>query len=95
MTGPERRQVRVRRSPKVGVFLTLGVLAGALAAVIITLVTPPDGRYPTGQVLGFLLLLLVPVGAVLGGLLAVVLDAVASRRTRVLEAERIRPDDEA
>ncbi|MGN6743730.1 MAG: potassium transporter Trk [Amnibacterium sp.] len=84
----------MRRSPKVGVFLALGAVAGALAAVIITLATPQDGRYPIGQVLGFLLLLLVPVGAVLGGLLAVVLDAVATRRARVLEAERIRPGDD-
>jgi hypothetical protein len=68
-----------------------------VAALVIVVVTPADGRYPTSQVLGFLVLLLAPIGAVLGGLLAVVLDGVATRRARILEAERVRPavDDEA
>jgi len=93
MSAPDRRAVRVRRSPKVGVFLILGVLVGVLAAVVVTLITPEDGQYPTSQVLGFLVLLLAPIGALLGGLLAVVLDGVATRRARVLEAERVRADD--
>ncbi|HET6825838.1 MAG TPA: hypothetical protein VFH64_07925 [Amnibacterium sp.] len=89
MSVPDRRTVRVRRSPRIGVFLTLGVLAGVVVAVLVALLTPADGRYPTGQVLGFLALICAPVGAALGGLVAVALDAVASRRTRVLEAERV------
>lgn len=94
MSDPDRRTVRVRRSPKVGVFLALGVLLGVLAAVVIAVVTPDDGQYPTSQVLGFLVLLLAPIGAVVGGLVAVVLDAVATRRARVVEAERIPADDD-
>lgn len=89
MSVPDRRDVRVRRSPKIGVFLTLGVLMGAVVAALIALLTPPDGQYPTSQVLGFLVLICAPVGAALGGLVALALDAVASRRSRVLEAERI------
>ncbi len=97
MSDPDRRPVRVRRAPKVSVFLVLGLLVGIVAAVIVTLTTPVDGQYPTSQVLGFLVLLLAPIGAVVGGVVAVVLDAVATRRARILEAERIRPavDDEA
>ncbi|HEV7624452.1 MAG TPA: potassium transporter Trk [Amnibacterium sp.] len=89
MSEPDRHAVRLRRSPKVGVFLTLGVLVGVVVAVVITLSTPADGQYPTGQVLGFLVLLCAPVGAALGGLAAVVLDGFATRRARVLEAERV------
>ena len=89
MSVPDRRTVRVRRSPRIGVFLTLGVVIGVAVAVLVALLTPADGRYPTGQVLGFLALLGAPVGAVLGGLVAVALDAIASRRARVLEAERV------
>lgn len=84
----EHRTVRLRRSPKVGVFLGLGVLLGVLVAAVIALVTPPEPQYPTAQVFGYVLLLLAPVGAVLGGMLAVVLDAVASRRARLVTAER-------
>ncbi|HEY0373559.1 MAG TPA: potassium transporter Trk [Amnibacterium sp.] len=89
MSEPDRLAVRVRRSPKVGVFLTAGVLLGAAVGVLIALLTPEDGQYPTSQVLGFLVLLCAPIGAALGGLVAIVLDAVASRRTRLLEAERV------
>jgi NhaP-type Na+/H+ or K+/H+ antiporter len=89
MSEPERREVRLRRSPKVGVFLTAGVLLGVVVAVLITLLTPADGRYPTSQVLGFLVLLCAPIGAALGGLVAVLLDGIATRRSRVLEAERV------
>jgi hypothetical protein len=89
VSDPVRREVRVRRSPRVGVFLTVGVLAGVVVAVLITLLTPADGQYPTSQVLGFLVLLCAPIGAALGGLVAVVLDTIATRRTRVLEAERV------
>lgn len=89
MSLPDRHAVRVRRSPKIGVFLTLGVLIGVVVAVLIALLTPADGRYPTSQVLGFMVLICAPVGAALGGLVAVALDAVASRRARVLDAERV------
>lgn len=89
MSVPDRRAVRVRRSPRIGVFLTLGVLVGVVVAVLIALLTPADGQYPTTQVLGFLVLIFAPVGAALGGLVAVALDAIASRRARVLEAERV------
>jgi hypothetical protein len=89
MSDPDRRTVRVRRSPKVGVFLGFGVLVGVAAAALITVLTPADGQYPTGQVLGFTALLLVPVGAALGALVAIVLDLVATRRARVVEAERV------
>ena len=89
MSAPDRRAVRVRRSPRIGVFLTLGVLVGGIVAVLITLLTPADGQYPTSQVLGFMVLICAPVGAALGGLVAVALDAIATRRARVLEAERV------
>jgi NhaP-type Na+/H+ or K+/H+ antiporter len=89
MSEPERHEVRVRRSPKVGVFLTVGVLLGVVVAVLITLLTPADGRYPTSQVLGFLVLLCAPIGAALAGLVAVLLDGIATRRSRVVEAERV------
>ncbi len=89
MSAPDRRTVRLRRSPRIGVFLTLGVLVGVVVAVLIALLTPADGQYPTSQVLGFMVLICAPVGAAVGGLIAVALDAIASRRARVLEAERV------
>ena len=91
MTDPERRQVRVRRSPRIGVFLALGAVLGALAAVVLVLATPPDPTTPTPQAIGFLVLLLAPLGALLTGLVAIALEARGTRRARTVEAEREAP----
>lgn len=105
-TPPHTRieQARVRRAPRVGVFLLLGVALGVVAALILTFAF--DGiddkspfttvQYSTGQVFGFLVLMCVPIGLALGGLVAVILDRTVGRRTRevTVSHERIRtPED--
>lgn len=87
----DRRQVRVRRSPKIGVFLAIGAVLGALVAIVAVNVTPPDAFVPAPQAIGFLALLLAPLGALLGGVVALVFDAVSERRARTVDAERIVP----
>jgi hypothetical protein len=86
---PQRRQVRVRRSPKIGVFLAIGAVLGALVAVVAVNVTPADATVPKIQAIGFLILLLAPVGALLAGVLALVLDRIAERSARTVDAELI------
>jgi hypothetical protein len=86
MSGPERRTVRVRRRPRMGVFLVLGAVVGAIAALVVALSAHPDPAFPTPQVLGFLLLAFVPIGAGLSALVAIVLDALGP--TRTAQAER-------
>jgi hypothetical protein len=90
VTDPQRRRVRVRRSPKVGVFLLIGAVVGVVAAIVIVNVGPDSGD-PTAQAIGFLAVLLGALGALLGGLVALVLDAVSERRARTVDAERIAP----
>jgi hypothetical protein len=89
MSDPQRRQVRVRRAPKVGVFLLIGAVLGALVAVVAVNVTPPDATVPKIQAIGFLVLLLAPIGALVVGVFALVLDRVAERRARTVEVELI------
>jgi multisubunit Na+/H+ antiporter MnhG subunit len=89
MSDPLRRQVRVRRAPKVGVFLLIGAVLGALVAIVAVNVTPPDATVPRIQTIGFLILLLAPVGALLLGVVALVLDRIAERRARTVEVELI------
>lgn len=97
-------QARVRRAPRISVFLLLGAALGIVAALILTFSF--DGiaeespyttaQYTTGQVFGFLLLACVPIGIALGGTVAVVLDRTVGRRTRrvTISHERIRtPED--
>jgi membrane-bound ClpP family serine protease len=85
---PQRQQVRVRRSPKVGVFLLLGAIVGVAAAIVLVSVSPQDAEIPTAQAVGFLAVLLAPVGALVGGLVALVLDRRSERRARTVDAER-------
>ncbi|RIX30181.1 hypothetical protein [Amnibacterium setariae] len=91
MSDPQRRTVRVRRSPRIGVFLLLGAALGVLGAIVAVNVTPDSGDISTGQAIGFLSLLLAPLGALLAGVVAIVLDRIAERRARTVEAERIEP----
>ena len=98
MSDPQRRSVRVRRAPKVGVFLLIGAVLGALVAIVAVNVTPPDATVPKIQAIGFLILLLAPVGALVVGVFALVLDRIAERRARTVEVELIEsgrraPDD--
>lgn len=86
----ERVTVRVRRSPKYGVFLVLGAAFGILVAVVLTfafhgsdLPSPNTNvEYTQVQVFGFVALLCAPIGVALGGVVALVLDRVVGRRTR-------------
>jgi len=93
MSSPESRETveaTVRRVPRYGVFMAIGVVLGIIAAGILTMVgsyepsTTLDIVYPPGQVFGFALLWTVPIGIALGGLVAIVLERIARRHDRVV-----------
>jgi hypothetical protein len=92
MSDPQRRSVRVRRSPKISVFLLVGAVIGALVAIIAVNLTPADPTVPTVQAIAFLIALLAPAGAVVLGAVALVIDRASERRARTVEAERILPE---
>src|SRR5512134_135536 len=81
--------VRVRRAPKYSVFLAVGAGLGIVVAMILTFVfngtggiSPNTGLvYSQAQVFGFLSLIFITVGVVVGGATALVLDRVLARRT--------------
>jgi hypothetical protein len=108
--GPEKYTVeehietlRLRRSPKYSVFLVAGAGLGVLAAMILTFafngtgdMSPNTGMvYSSGQVFGFLALICITAGVVLGGLTALLLDRMLARRSRdvVVDRESVRADD--
>lgn len=93
---------RLRRSPRYGVFLTLGVALGLLTALILTYsvdastVSQATGvSYDTAQVLGFMSLVCGTVGLALGGIVALVFDRALSRRVRTvrIDHETVRDAD--
>ncbi len=95
--------VRVRRAPKISVFLLSGAALGIIAAMILTFafggtddVSPNTGlEYSPSQVFGFLALIGIAVGLVVGGAVALVLDRISLRRARevAVDHESVHPED--
>ncbi len=91
----ETTTATVRRVPRYSVFMGLGAILGALVALVLTLLGE-GGRsatgvaYSTGQVLGFALLYLVPIGIAVGALVAILLERFARRHDRVVRVDRER-----
>jgi hypothetical protein len=93
MSDPQRRRVRVRRSPRIGVFLLVGAVVGALVAIVSVNVNPAgaSSTTPEVQTVAFLIALLAPLGALLAGIVALLVDRVSERRAKTVDAERIPP----
>lgn len=68
-------RARRRREPRYALFLATGAAVGVLAAVVAVLVLAPSGTYSGPTVLGYLAVSLGLLGALLGGLAAVLLSA--------------------
>jgi hypothetical protein len=94
----EVQTLRVRRAPKYGVFLVLGAALGVVAAMILTFafsgtdqVSPNTGiEYSPLQVFGFIVLICVPVGLAIGGIVALIFDRTVGRRTREVRVDHER-----
>ncbi len=93
MSEPASHQIesaQLRRSPRYGVFLALGVALGILAALVLTfgfdgtaVASAATGAlYSTSQVFGFLCLVCIPVGLAIGGAVALIFDRMLARRAR-------------
>ncbi|GAA1757471.1 potassium transporter Trk [Agromyces humatus] len=85
--------VTVRRAPRFGRFIALGVVVGAIVALILTFSfsgepAPELGLdFDRGQVFGFLLLLCGVIGAALGAVVALLIDRATARRAKSVVAE--------
>ena len=89
---PHEVEVRVRRGVRVSRFLVIGLVVGAVAAFVLTYAFPETEGYTDAQVLGFLLVMLAPIGAGMFGLVAVILDAILERRARRARLVRDEPE---
>lgn len=81
-------RVTVRRAPRYPRFIILGAGLGAIVAFVSTAILPVDPAVGFGALFGYFALFGVSLGAALGGLIAIVLDSVASRSASELAAER-------
>ncbi|MBO0980948.1 potassium transporter Trk [Microbacterium sp. SD291] len=87
-------EATVRRVPRYGVLMGVGVVLGIIAAGILTMVgsyeesQTLDVVYPPEQVFGFLLLWTVPIGLALGGVAGLIMERAARRHDRVVRVDR-------
>jgi len=80
-------EVRIRRAPRIPVFLVLGALLGFVVTLGLTASFPTDPTVGFPATFGYFLLYGVPCGVVLGGLVAIILDRVSNGRTKTVSME--------
>lgn len=65
---------KIRRNPRFTAFLLTGALAGLLIGFLLSAIGPVDARYNAYVAVGFLGLICAGLGALVGGIVAVLLD---------------------
>lgn len=87
-------EARVRRSPRYSRFLVVGAVIGVVVAAILAFgverVDMPqvgEAVFSDGQVFGFLSLIGIATGLLLGGTVALILDRIVGRTTRTVRVD--------
>lgn len=86
----ETTEARIRRAPRLPVFLALGAVLGVVLALVLTAVGDLDPAVGFSGTFGYLCLWCIPIGLVVGALVGIVLDRVSRRRARLVTVERAR-----
>jgi hypothetical protein len=90
-------QVKIRRAPKLPVFLVIGALVGALVTLILTSLFKVDPHVGFAATAGYFLLFGIPAGIALGAAVGLLIDrvSIARARTVTVEHEVVPPADGA
>ncbi len=86
------QRARVRRAPKLGVFLLVGAALGALVTLILTSLFPADPNIGFAATYAYFLVYGIPLGLLVGGVLGLLLDRISLRRSREIDVEHQRVD---
>ena len=81
-------EVSIRRAPRVGVFLVLGAVVGAIVTLILTSLFTADPSVGFLASFAYFCLFGIPAGLLLGALVAIVLDVISTRRARTVKVAR-------
>ena len=77
-------EVHIRRAPRIGVFLVFGAMLGAIVTLVLTSLFEPDPSVGFLATFAYFCLYGIPAGLALGGLVALVLDRLSTRRARTV-----------
>ena len=83
----DRTEVKIRRAPKLPVFLVIGALLGALVTLIATSMFKPDPQVGFAATAGYFLLFGIPAGIALGAAVGLIIDRVSIARSRTVTVE--------
>ena len=84
----ETRTATLRRAPKYGVFIGVGVVLGLVVAVVLTLAFPADPNVGMVPTVAYVSLYGIAAGGVLGAVVAIIADRTSRRHLRIVEVER-------
>lgn len=87
--------MRIRKAPKIPIFLIGGAALGALLAIILEFTQEPNPDYAEGSSLGFFIALLAVPGLALGALVWLFLDRRSKKRSYDVYAESVDRPEEA
>ncbi len=88
----ETQQVRIRRAPKLGVFLVLGALVGAFVTLILTSLFPADPNVGFAASFAYFCLYGVPAGVLIGALVGLAFDRRSVKKARTITVEHEQVD---
>lgn len=84
----ESHEVGIRRAPKIGVFLVLGALVGAVGTLVLTSLFEPDEQVGFVATYAYFCLYGIPAGLLLGAIVGLLLDWRSRRRVRTVTVAR-------
>jgi hypothetical protein len=84
----EEAELTIRRAPKIPAFLIVGGGLGAIVTFVLTALFPVDPLVGFAALFGYFALFGVTGGVLLGALVALILDRIATRRARTARVMR-------
>ncbi|MHB1235093.1 MAG: hypothetical protein ACYCZK_05405 [Microbacteriaceae bacterium] len=82
-------EVLIRRAPRYPAFMGAGALLGIVATLLLTLAFPANGTVTAVQLFGYFLLYGLPAGALLGAVVALLVDRRTSGSPRTATAGKL------
>jgi len=83
-----RSEVTVRRSPRYGRFVITTIVIFVIASFFLTYSRPAVGQFSSNQVFGYMILVSIVFGIIVGSILALVIDKLMGRTARTVLAEK-------